>query len=83
MLAEGKADRRRSGNNASAAVARSVLGNGLEHLSAFHVMTVGWPLVIVASAIPPVVMALSVHLAVRFLAETEEAQAVRHSPPRR
>lgn len=76
VLAEGKADRRRSGINASAAVALSILGNGLEHLSAFHVLTVGWPVVIAVSAIPPVVMALSVHLAVRFLADTEEAQTV-------
>lgn len=76
VLAEEEADRRRSGINASAAVALSILGNGLEHLSAFHVLTVGWPVVIVVSAIPPVVMALSVHLAVRFLAETEETQTV-------
>ena len=76
VLAEGKADRRRSGINASAAVALSMLGNGLEHLSAFHVLTVGWPVVIVVSAIPPVVTALSVHLAVRFLAETQATQTV-------
>lgn len=76
VLAEGKADRKRSGINASAAVALSILGNGLEHLSAFHVLTVGWPVVIVVSAIPPVVMALSVHLAVRFLAETEASEIV-------
>ncbi|MBS2533274.1 DUF2637 domain-containing protein [Catenulispora sp. NF23] len=76
VLAEGKADRQRSGINASAAVALSILGNGIEHLNAFHVLTVGWPVVIAVSAIPPVVMALSVHLAVRFLAETEETQMV-------
>ncbi|MBS2549642.1 DUF2637 domain-containing protein [Catenulispora sp. NL8] len=76
VLAEGEADRRRSGINASVAVCLSVVGNGIEHLNAFHVLTVGWPVVIAVSAVPPVVMALSVHLAVRFLAETEEAQTV-------
>jgi hypothetical protein len=76
VLAEGEADRKRSGINASVAVSLSVLGNGIEHLNTFHVLTVGWPVVVAVSAIPPVVMALSVHLAVRFLAETEEAQTV-------
>jgi hypothetical protein len=76
VLAEGQDDRKRSGINASVAVSLSVLGNGIEHLNAFHVLTVGWPVVIAVSAIPPVVTALSVHLAVRFLAETEEAQTV-------
>jgi hypothetical protein len=76
VLAEGAEDRKRSGINASVAVSLSVLGNGIEHLSSFHVLTVGWPVVIAVSAIPPVVMALSVHLAVRFLAETEEARTV-------
>ncbi|GAA2061073.1 hypothetical protein GCM10009839_85000 [Catenulispora yoronensis] len=73
VLAEGAEDRKRSGINASVAVSLSVVGNGIEHLDAFHVLTVGWPVVIAVSAIPPVVMALSVHLAVRFLAETGEA----------
>jgi hypothetical protein len=76
VLAEGPEDRKRSGINASVAVSLSVVGNGIEHLNMFHVLTVGWPVVIAVSAIPPVVMALSVHLAVRFLAETEEAQTV-------
>jgi hypothetical protein len=76
VLAEGTEDRKRSGINASVAVSLSVVGNGIEHLNAFHVLTVGWPVVIAVSAIPPVVMALSVHLAVRFLAETEETQTV-------
>ena len=74
VLAEGPEDRRRSGINASMAVALSILGNGTEHLNAFRVLTIGWPVVIVVSAIPPVVMALSVHLAVRFLAETEQPE---------
>jgi len=43
-------------------------------------IAVGWPVVIAVSAIPPVVMALSVHLAVRFLAEAEEAHLKRCRP---
>jgi hypothetical protein len=76
VLAEGAEDRKRSGINASVAVSLSVVGNGIEHLNVFHVLAIGWPVVIAVSAIPPVVMALSVHLAVRFLAETEETQTV-------
>ena len=79
VLAEGPDDRRRSGINASVAVSLSVVGNGIEHLNAFHVLTIGWPVVIAVSAIPPVVMALSVHLAVRFLAETAQPETVAES----
>jgi hypothetical protein len=52
VLAEGAEDRKRSGINASVAVSLSVVGNGIEHLNAFHVLTVGWPVVIAVSAIP-------------------------------
>lgn len=79
VLAEDASDRRRAAFGAGAAVAFSIAGNTVEHLHQAGVIGIGWPIVVAASAVPPVVMALAVHVAVRAIAvpvaEVTEAEA--------
>lgn len=49
-------------NNAVGAIGTSVLGNALFHAAAAHVLSIAWPVVVGISAIPPVVLGLTVHL---------------------
>lgn len=67
VLASGEAERRRAMVHAIAAVGISVSGNTVEHLHQAGILPVGWPVIIAASAVPPVVMALAVHVAVGTL----------------
>jgi hypothetical protein len=48
--------------NAIGAIATSVAGNMLYHAAAAHVLAVSWPVVVGISAIPSVVLGLTVHL---------------------
>jgi hypothetical protein len=84
VLAQSTEDRRHAAAGAVAAVGFSVAGNTVEHLHQARVIAIGWPVVVAASAVPPVVMALAIHVAVRALAtptkdghrqEAEEAPA--------
>jgi hypothetical protein len=67
VLAAGDAERRRAAVHAMGAVAISVAGNAIEHLHQAGVLPIGGPAIIAASTVPPVVMALSVHVAVATL----------------
>lgn len=49
-------------NNAIGAISMSVLGNTIYHAAAAHVLTVTWPVVVGISAIPSIVLGLTVHL---------------------
>jgi hypothetical protein len=48
--------------NAIGAIATSVLGNTVFHAAAAHVLSVTWPVVVGISAVPSVVLGLTVHL---------------------
>jgi hypothetical protein len=67
VLAPGEAERRRAAVHAVGAVGISVAGNAIEHLHQARVLPIGWPAIIAASTVPPVVMALAVHVAVAAL----------------
>ncbi|PSJ28231.1 hypothetical protein B7P34_13430 [Streptosporangium nondiastaticum] len=49
--------------NAIGGIALSVAGNAVDHAAAAGVIPVSWPLIVAASAIPPVVLGLLVHMA--------------------
>lgn len=68
VLAQTPEDRRQAAAGAFAAVGISIAGNTVEHLHQAGVITISWPVVVAASAVPPVVMALAIHVAVRALA---------------
>ena len=48
--------------NAIGAISMSVLGNTIYHAAAAHVLSVTWPVVVGISAIPSIVLGLTVHL---------------------
>jgi hypothetical protein len=50
--------------NAIMAICLSLIGNGLWHLLAAHVIAVSWPMVVGVGAVPPAVLGLLTHLAV-------------------
>lgn len=50
--------------NALLAVGLSLVGNGIWHLAEAGLLTVGWPVVVTAGSVPPVVLGLLSHLAV-------------------
>lgn len=59
-------ERRQAALNAVAAVVLSVAGNTVQHLADAGVLQVGWQVIVLVSAVPPAVMALTVHLAVQL-----------------
>jgi hypothetical protein len=67
VLAQSPEDRRHAAAGAFAAVGFSIAGNTVEHLHQAGVITISWPVVVAASAVPPVVMALAIHVAVNAL----------------
>lgn len=76
VLAETPEDRRQASVGAFAAVGISIAGNTVEHLHQAGVIPISWPVVVAASAVPPVVMALAIHVAVRALTTpTDQADA--------
>ena len=68
VLAQTPEDRRQAAAGAFAAVGISIAGNTVEHLHQAGVIPISWPVVVAASAVPPVVMALATHVAVRAVA---------------
>ena len=58
----GRRARRWAKGNAIGAIATSVAGNAVSHAAAAHVFTPTWPVVVMVSAIPSVVLGLITHL---------------------
>lgn len=50
--------------NALLAVGLSLIGNGVWHLAEAGLLAVGWPVVVAAGSVPPIVLGLLTHLAV-------------------
>ena len=67
VLAQTPEDRRQAAAGAFAAVGISIAGNTVEHLHQASVIPISWPVVVAASAVPPIVMAMAIHVAVRAL----------------
>ena len=58
----GRRARRWAKGNAIGAIATSVAGNAVSHAAAAHVFTPTWPVVVMVSAIPSIVLGLITHL---------------------
>jgi hypothetical protein len=58
----GRRARRWAKGNAVGAIATSVAGNAVSHAAAAHVFTPSWPVVVMVSAIPSIVLGLITHL---------------------
>jgi hypothetical protein len=58
----GRRARRWAKGNAIGAIATSVAGNAVSHAAAAHVFTPSWPVVVMVSAIPSIVLGLITHL---------------------
>jgi hypothetical protein len=58
----GRRARRWAKGNAIGAIATSVAGNAVSHAAAAHVFTPSWPVVVLVSAIPSIVLGLITHL---------------------
>jgi hypothetical protein len=69
-----RAARRFARWNAIMAICLSLIGNGLWHLLAAHVLSVSWPMVVTVGAVPPAVLGLLTHLAVLRTASAGNSQ---------